>query len=271
MRRRTLAQIAVAQVEQSREALHAKASVRPARRGKGGRLRVTSYHPETVTDKAAATAAKHQLGALAEGTLAARTRSRTRAAPGPEEGRLMRQRVKLKDAPVAEVVARALAGLFALALIWYGAMLILLALKFSPSTVNALSGYRDAYDYLSARARRHRRHDAADRRDRRPGLRGPVRLPGLALAATTSPDAHRPCTPRRRQGPGRGTGPGDRAGGRAGRRPGLVGRRRSRALRPGRAAARRRREPRGGADGDARRRPSARQGRPLATNCPSCP
>jgi len=64
----------------------------------------------------------------------------------------MRQRVKLKDAPVAEVVARALAGLFALALIWYGAMLILLALKFSPSTVNALSGYRDAYDYLSGLA-----------------------------------------------------------------------------------------------------------------------
>lgn len=75
VRRRTLAQIAVAQVEQSREALHAKASVRPARRGKGGRLRVTSYHPETVTDEAAATAAKHQLGALAEG-LSLRVRAR---------------------------------------------------------------------------------------------------------------------------------------------------------------------------------------------------
>lgn len=77
VRRRALAQIAVAQVEQSREALHAKASVRPARRGKGGRLRVTSYHPETVSDKAAVTAADGQLRSLAQ-ELSLRVRARGR-------------------------------------------------------------------------------------------------------------------------------------------------------------------------------------------------
>jgi hypothetical protein len=40
--------------------------------------------------------------------------------------------------------------LFALALVWYGAMLLLLAFKVSPHTVNQLSGYRSAYNYLAA-------------------------------------------------------------------------------------------------------------------------
>ena len=38
----------------------------------------------------------------------------------------------------------------ALALIWYGAMLVALAFKAPPETVNAISGYRDAYDFLAS-------------------------------------------------------------------------------------------------------------------------
>jgi hypothetical protein len=37
----------------------------------------------------------------------------------------------------------------ALALIWYGAMLVALAFKAPPEMVNAISGYRDAYDFLA--------------------------------------------------------------------------------------------------------------------------
>lgn len=37
----------------------------------------------------------------------------------------------------------------ALALIWYGAMLVALSFKVSPQAVNAISGYREAYDFLA--------------------------------------------------------------------------------------------------------------------------
>jgi len=37
---------------------------------------------------------------------------------------------------------------FALALVWYGLMAVLLAAKASPSTVDAISGYRTAFDWL---------------------------------------------------------------------------------------------------------------------------
>ncbi len=37
----------------------------------------------------------------------------------------------------------------ALALIWYGLMLVVLAFKVSPQDVNAISGYRDAYEFLA--------------------------------------------------------------------------------------------------------------------------
>jgi hypothetical protein len=39
--------------------------------------------------------------------------------------------------------------LLAAALIWYGLMTLLLALKVSPSTVNDISGYRTAFDWLA--------------------------------------------------------------------------------------------------------------------------
>jgi hypothetical protein len=59
-----------------------------------------------------------------------------------------RQRVRERTS-VLMVVGRLVPLVLALALIWYGAMLVLLAAKVSPSTLNGLSGYRTAYNYLS--------------------------------------------------------------------------------------------------------------------------
>lgn len=61
---------------------------------------------------------------------------------------MLRQRIRTHSSRVI-VVGRVLLVLFALALIWYGLMLLLLALKISPETVDTLSGYRTAYDYLA--------------------------------------------------------------------------------------------------------------------------
>src|SRR6185312_15391987 len=46
-------------------------------------------------------------------------------------------------------LSRILLALACLALIWYGAMAILLAVKVSPSTLEMLSRYRTIYDYLA--------------------------------------------------------------------------------------------------------------------------
>ena len=59
-----------------------------------------------------------------------------------------RQRVRERPSFLA-LVGRLIPLVLALALIWYGAMLVLLAAKVAPSTVNRLSGYRTAYNYLS--------------------------------------------------------------------------------------------------------------------------
>ena len=59
-----------------------------------------------------------------------------------------RQRVRERSSVLA-VVGRLVPLVLALALIWYGTMLLLLAVKVTPSTVNHLSGYRTAYDWLS--------------------------------------------------------------------------------------------------------------------------
>jgi hypothetical protein len=63
---------------------------------------------------------------------------------------MLRQRVRSRSFPFARVGANAVVVIFALALTWGGTMLTLLALTVSPSTINALSGYRTAYDYLAA-------------------------------------------------------------------------------------------------------------------------
>jgi hypothetical protein len=62
---------------------------------------------------------------------------------------MVRQRVRARSFPVARVAADALVIAVALALVWGGAMLVLLALKVSPATVDGLSGYRTAYDVLA--------------------------------------------------------------------------------------------------------------------------
>ena len=62
---------------------------------------------------------------------------------------MLRQRVLTRSFPLARVAADALVLIFALVLVWGGAMLVLLAFKASPDTINGLSGYRTAYDYLA--------------------------------------------------------------------------------------------------------------------------
>jgi hypothetical protein len=61
---------------------------------------------------------------------------------------MLRQRLRTRRS-VLSVVGRLLVVVLAAALAWYGLMLVLLALKVPPGTVNSLSGYRSAYDYLA--------------------------------------------------------------------------------------------------------------------------
>jgi hypothetical protein len=57
---------------------------------------------------------------------------------------MIRQRVSLHT-PVLGHVARLLTVLLGLALLWYGLMVVLLAVKVAPHTVNAISAYRTLY------------------------------------------------------------------------------------------------------------------------------
>jgi hypothetical protein len=59
-----------------------------------------------------------------------------------------RQRVRERPSALV-VIGRVVVVVLALGLIWYGAMVVLLAVKVSPSTVNHISGYRTAFDWLS--------------------------------------------------------------------------------------------------------------------------
>jgi hypothetical protein len=61
---------------------------------------------------------------------------------------MLRQRLRSRTSPLA-LLGRLVTLLFALALVWYGAMLVLLAFKASPADVNAISGYRTAFDWLA--------------------------------------------------------------------------------------------------------------------------
>ena len=62
---------------------------------------------------------------------------------------MLRQRLRSRGFALSHIVARLLVIALALALMWYGAMVILLAFKVSPDTVDSISGYRTAYDYLT--------------------------------------------------------------------------------------------------------------------------
>lgn len=62
---------------------------------------------------------------------------------------ILRQSVREHRSPFV-YLARLLLVPVALTLIWYGLMLVALAFKVSPQDVNAISGYRDAYEFLAA-------------------------------------------------------------------------------------------------------------------------
>lgn len=59
-----------------------------------------------------------------------------------------RQRLRSRTSAIA-YVGRAILILVAAGLIWYGLMMVLLALKVSPGAIDAISGYRTAYDYFA--------------------------------------------------------------------------------------------------------------------------
>jgi hypothetical protein len=61
---------------------------------------------------------------------------------------MLRQRIRQRTNPLA-FFGRLLTFVFAAALVWYGAMVVLGALKVSPATINSISGYRTAYNYLA--------------------------------------------------------------------------------------------------------------------------
>lgn len=61
---------------------------------------------------------------------------------------MLRQRIGERRSPVV-ILGRLLSLVFAVALIWYGLMTVLLALKVSPSTINSLSGYHTAFAWLA--------------------------------------------------------------------------------------------------------------------------
>lgn len=61
---------------------------------------------------------------------------------------MFRQRVRERPSPLV-FFGRLVVIVFAAALVWYGLMTVLLAVKVSPDTVNAISGYRAAFDWLT--------------------------------------------------------------------------------------------------------------------------
>ncbi|MDO8212180.1 hypothetical protein [Conexibacter sp. CPCC 206217] len=62
---------------------------------------------------------------------------------------MVRQRIRTDSARLG-LLGRLVLVLAALALVWYGLMLVLLALKVAPATVESISGYRSIFDELAA-------------------------------------------------------------------------------------------------------------------------
>jgi hypothetical protein len=62
---------------------------------------------------------------------------------------MVRQRIRVEGSAATNAVGRALVALLGAAIAWYGLMVLLLALKVSPTFVNAISGYRTAFEYLA--------------------------------------------------------------------------------------------------------------------------
>ena len=108
-----------------------------------------------------------------------------------------RQRLRERTSPLV-IVGRLVTLVFALALVWYGLMTLLLALKVSSATVNSLSGYRTAFDWLSGLTPRDV-DGGADPRDRRRRRR--ARVPCFRLLRAQAASAAVPCAPRARPQP----------------------------------------------------------------------
>lgn len=62
---------------------------------------------------------------------------------------MIRQRIRTRSNDFGGFAGRLLVALVAIALLWYGLMLTLLALKVDRGFVNSISGYRDLFDYLA--------------------------------------------------------------------------------------------------------------------------
>lgn len=60
----------------------------------------------------------------------------------------MRQRIRARSSS-ATALGRALVALLGLGLLWYGLMIVLLAFKVGPSTVNTISRYRSVYNFFA--------------------------------------------------------------------------------------------------------------------------
>ncbi len=61
---------------------------------------------------------------------------------------MIRKRVNFRT-PLLAYVVRGLTLLLALGLVWYGLMVVLLAVKVAPHTVNSISAYRTLYDHAA--------------------------------------------------------------------------------------------------------------------------
>ena len=61
---------------------------------------------------------------------------------------MLRQRIRTRTSPLV-FIGRLLCFLFAVALVWYGLMTVLLAFKVSPHTVNSISAYRTIFNWLA--------------------------------------------------------------------------------------------------------------------------
>ena len=61
---------------------------------------------------------------------------------------MLRQRIRTRVSSLG-AIGKALVAVLALAIVWYGLMLVLLALKIDSGFVNSISGYRTAFDYLA--------------------------------------------------------------------------------------------------------------------------
>lgn len=61
---------------------------------------------------------------------------------------MLRQRIRTRASSLG-AIGKALVAAVAIALVWYGLMLVLLALKVDPGFVDSISGYRTAFDYLA--------------------------------------------------------------------------------------------------------------------------